>query len=183
MELDLKIVIAGIGGQGILFMARLLYEMAGIEGIKVLGGETHGMSQRGGSVTSHVKIGDYHSPMVREGTADFLFILKPEEACANLRFLRKGGHLLVNAPDGLFLSKGVLDALKQDEILIFRKDATECALELGNPMAANVILLSSSLGSGIFPMDSRTLIKAVRSVSPARFLEKTLDAVKAGSEL
>lgn len=182
-DLDLKIVIAGIGGQGVLFLARVLYEMARLEGREVLGSETHGMSQRGGSVTSHVKIGAYQSPMVRKGTADALVVLKAEEAFANLAFLRRGGTLLLNAPGTFRLEKGIQGALEGGRITVLRKDATACAEGMGHPRAANVILLSAAVGSGLFPMDRKTLIEAVRAVSPARVANRSLAAVEAGFSL
>ena len=62
-----QIVISGVGGQGVLFVTRLLAEAAIARGLPVLTSETHGMAQRGGSVVSHLKVGDFSSPLIRSG--------------------------------------------------------------------------------------------------------------------
>jgi len=183
MDVDLKIVLCGVGGQGILYMARVLYEMARISGRHVLGSETHGMSQRGGSVTSHVKIGDFHSPMVRLGTADVLMTVKAEETYPHLNFLRKGGRLLLNAPRAFQLVPAVARALDEREIEVHRADATGCAVRLGAPLAANLVLLSAGLKTGCLPARYETLEKAITTVSPPRFKELNLAAIRAGFEL
>lgn len=183
ISLDQKIILCGLGGQGILFMARVLYEVGRLLGCQVLGSETHGMSQRGGSVTSHIKIGDYHSPMVRSGTADILFALKAEEVYSNLHFLRRGGKILLNAPESYSLVSSVTHALKDKEILTVKKDATGCAIKLGNPLAANLVLLSAGIKTGVLPLKNGILEEAVKRVSPPRLREGSLKAIEAGSEL
>lgn len=182
MNKDLKIVICGLGGQGILFMARILYEMARSCGKDVLGSETHGMSQRGGSVTSHVKIGDFHSPMVRRGTADLLLVVKSQEVYANLPFLRKGGRIVLNGSDDFSFYPDVSDALAAKEITCFSFDATGKAVSIGAPLSANLVLLSAAVHAGILPAELDTLIKAVEKVTPPRFLESNMAAIKAGCE-
>jgi indolepyruvate ferredoxin oxidoreductase beta subunit len=180
MNLDLKIVICGVGGQGILFLARVLYEIAKVAGQSVLGSETHGMSQRGGSVTSHVIIGDYHSPVVRLGTADILFVLKAEEIYANLKFLKNMGKIMLNAPDHFALNPDVSYSLKCKKIDLSRMDATDRAVRLGYPLSANLVLLSSCIQRGVFPVPYALLETAVSSVSPPRFVKGNLAAIDAG---
>jgi indolepyruvate ferredoxin oxidoreductase beta subunit len=182
MNKDLKIVICGLGGQGILFMAKILYEMARMCGHDVLGSETHGMSQRGGSVTSHVKIGDYHSPMVRLGTADLLLAVKAQEVYASLPFLRRGGKIVVNAPADFELDPDVARALDEKDISIFDTDATGKAMALGAPLSANLVLLSAAIRSGFLPSTFDLISKAVERVSPPRFAENNLAAIRAGNE-
>lgn len=183
MDADLKIVICGVGGQGILYMARALYEMARLSGRDVMGSETHGMSQRGGSVTSHVKIGEFHSPMVRQGTADLLLVVKAEEVYPHLTFLREGGRVAMNAPAAFELALPVAQALEERHIELFRTDATECAVRLGAPLAANLVMLSASLKAGFLPSSFDVLEQAITAVSPPRFKELNLAAIKAGSDL
>ncbi|MFH1999011.1 MAG: 2-oxoacid:acceptor oxidoreductase family protein [Planctomycetota bacterium] len=180
MNRDLEIVVCGVGGQGILFLARTLYEMARRAGRKVMGSETHGMSQRGGSVTSHVKIGDFHSPMVRAGAADLLIVVKAEEVYANLSFLKEGGCIVMNASSGFALDPGVERALKEKGIGIFCTDATKCAMAADAPMAANLVLLSSGIQAGYIPSDYDSIVETVAAVTPQKFLENNLAAVKAG---
>ncbi|MHC4943404.1 MAG: indolepyruvate oxidoreductase subunit beta [Planctomycetota bacterium] len=182
MNKDVKIVICGLGGQGILFMAKILYEMARLCGHDVLGSETHGMSQRGGSVTSHVKIGDYHSPMVRLGTADLLLAVKAQEVYSSLRFLRRGGKVVMNAPGEFELDQGVVRALEEKDISLYKADATGKAMALGAPLSANLVLLSAGIKSGFLPSTYDLLAKAVERVSPPRFAENNLAAIQAGYE-
>ena len=102
MEPRFQLVVAGVGGQGILFATRLLEEAALARGLPVLGAETHGMSQRGGSVLSHFKVGPFRSPMVRRGTADCLLGMELTEAYRNAAYLRPGGLAILNClPDAI----------------------------------------------------------------------------------
>ena len=73
-------VIAGIGGQGVLFAAKILTEIARRREVPVLGSQTFGMAQRGGSVTTHLKMGEFESPLICEGDADLLLALDAVEA-------------------------------------------------------------------------------------------------------
>jgi indolepyruvate ferredoxin oxidoreductase beta subunit len=96
----INIVLCGLGGQGILFMTKVLAEDALRRKIPVLGAETHGMAQRGGSVVSHLRMGNAKSSLVSSGQARFLLALDPWEAYRNLPFLAPGGFLFANAPEG-----------------------------------------------------------------------------------
>ena len=93
-----QIVLSGVGGQGVLFLSRLLAEAAIAAGFSVLASETHGMAQRGGVVVSHLKVGGFDSPLVRTGRADLLLVLKEENVALHREFLADGGALIVNAP-------------------------------------------------------------------------------------
>ena len=92
-----QLIISGVGGQGILFITRLLAETAIEKGFHVLTSETHGMAQRGGIVISHLKIGGFSSPLVRPGQADGLLALKPETVPLHRHFLNADGWIVANA--------------------------------------------------------------------------------------
>ncbi len=94
-----QIVIGGVGGQGVLFITGLLARACMAEGNHVLTSETHGMAQRGGSVISHLKTGDFMSPLVRPGRADILVALKPESYVQHETFLKTGGLAVVNSEE------------------------------------------------------------------------------------
>jgi indolepyruvate ferredoxin oxidoreductase beta subunit len=90
-----NIVIAGLGGQGVLTSSDILADAALAAGFDVKKSELHGMSQRGGSVTSDVRYGDaVLSPMVPPGEADVLLVLEPTQVDINLALLRAGGVLI-----------------------------------------------------------------------------------------
>ncbi|MDD3324285.1 MAG: 2-oxoacid:acceptor oxidoreductase family protein [Sulfurospirillaceae bacterium] len=93
-----QIVIAGIGGQGAVFLVKVLSIASAIKGQKCLGTENHGMSQRGGSVSCYVKVGNFYAPAIDEGQADLLIALEGNEGLRNIQYLKKGhGTIVVNA--------------------------------------------------------------------------------------
>ena len=92
-----NVSLAGVGGQGIILTADLLAKTASMSGLDVKKSEIHGMSQRGGSVTSQVRFGDeVASPIIQEGTADVLVSFDKVEALRNAGILAKDGTALVN---------------------------------------------------------------------------------------
>ncbi len=92
-----NIVIAGVGGQGVLMASRVLSESALAGGMDVKQNEVHGMAQRGGSVISFVRIGDrVNSPVVMPGTADLLISFEPLEALRYIHYLKPGGMVVYN---------------------------------------------------------------------------------------
>ena len=95
-----QIVISGVGGQGVLFVTRLMAEAAIRKGLPVLTSETHGMAQRGGTVISHLKVGAYSSPLIRTGQADVLLAMKDEGAAQHGHYLHRDGWAVVNGADG-----------------------------------------------------------------------------------
>lgn len=134
-----QIFLSGIGGQGILFITRLLAETAVHKELPVLTSETHGMAQRGGTVVSHLKIGGFTSPLIRPGRADGLLLLKAENLAQHRFYLKPGGWIVMNArslPPAPDTSAGaVLHAA------IHHIDADRLAEETGNPQSVNAIML------------------------------------------
>ncbi len=131
-----QLIISGVGGQGILFVTRLLAEAAIDHGMSVLTSETHGMAQRGGVVISHLKVGAFTSPLVRPGRADFLLLLKAENLPFHRHFLKPGGLVIVNGT-GVSQTAADLDTRAVD--------ADRLAVELANPQGVNLILLGFAL--------------------------------------
>jgi indolepyruvate ferredoxin oxidoreductase beta subunit len=131
-----QLIISGVGGQGILFITRLLAETAIAKGFPVLTSETHGMAQRGGVVISHLKAGEFSSPLVRPGRAEGLLALKEENLSLHRHFLRPGGWIVVNA-------KGAPAGVEGHPVHTI--DADALALELGIPQSVNLILLGFAL--------------------------------------
>ena len=92
-----NILICGVGGQGTVLAAKVLSQAAISGGEHVLSAETIGMAQRGGSVTSHVRIGqDIYSPLIPQGQADIIIAFEASEAVRNASFLKKDGMVIVN---------------------------------------------------------------------------------------
>jgi len=98
-----NIVIAGLGGEGVLKASDIVAEVAFEAGLDVKKSEIHGMSQRGGSVTSDVRFGEkVYSPMVPSGEADYLLVLSPDQVDPNRWRMREGGRLIT--PGGVAVS-------------------------------------------------------------------------------
>jgi len=141
MPVDMRqqIVISGVGGQGVLFITQLLAEAAIADGLAVFTSETHGMAQRGGSVVSHLKVGDFASPLIRAGRADGLLALKPESLSLHGHLLAAGGWCVANCcgADGCVdLPAGCLGL-----------DAERIARAAGNPRAVNLVVLGFALAA------------------------------------
>ena len=131
-----QILVSGLGGQGVLFITSLLAEAAINKGLPVFTSETHGMAQRGGTVVSHFKVGDFSSPLIRPFQADGLLVLKDENIAQHGFFLKKGGWAVVNSGNDL----NVLKMLPASVI-----DADRLAQEISNPKSVNLILLGFAL--------------------------------------
>jgi len=131
-----QILISGVGGQGVLFVTGLLAEAAIDKGLPVFTSETHGMAQRGGTVVSHFKVGDFSSPLIRHFQADGLLVLKDENVAQHGAFLKKGGWAVVNCGNDL----------KIDEHTAARGvDADKLAQKISNPRSVNLIVLGYAL--------------------------------------
>ncbi len=96
-----QIVIAGFGGQGVVFLVKVLALCAGNRDIPFLGTENHGMSQRGGAVSCDIKVGEFTNPVIDNGQADLIIGLDPNETLRNLHLLKKDAYVVSNS-DRLF---------------------------------------------------------------------------------
>lgn len=176
-----QVVIVGLGGQGVLFASKVLAQTALALGEDVIGSETHGMSQRGGPVLSHLKVGPYLGPLVRKGCADLVLALDAVEAVRHLPFARPGGRCFVNAPTerwGIEASlKPLLEALG---IGVFQVDADRIALECGSPAAANAVLLGFATAHPASPFPVEAVAAALERISPAKFRELNVRAFERG---
>ena len=187
------ILICGVGGQGTVLASRIIAAAAMEEGSPVHSAETIGMAQRGGSVTSHVRIGgEAYSPLIPCGAADMILAFEPGEAVRNLRYLRKGGAAVVNTA----VTRPVTESLKDTgydgrEMTEYLKgkcacvfvDAEEVCKPFGSAKFFNVIMLGVAAGSGCLGLKTETLRKQIEQYVPAKFLEANLRAFGAGIEI
>jgi len=178
----LNMLFAGVGGQGILFASKIFFEAALSRGMKVLGAETHGMSQRGGSVVSHFKMGDYTSSMVIPGTADILVALERTEGLRNLDFLRSGGIYLVNAPDLSHMPDSAREYLDRIGADVHFFDADSHALEKKKQLTANLYLIGYLTSLEEVPFGFEELVQTVKSLSKPAFVDDNLQAMKTGHQ-
>ena len=133
-----QIVISGVGGQGVLFVTRLLAEAAIMKGISVFTSETHGMAQRGGTVLSHLKVGNFSSPLIRPGNANGLLALKADSFARHGYFLKPGAWAAVNSRE---------DMIVGPEFSAYTIDAEILAQRIHNPKSVNLILLGFALAA------------------------------------
>ena len=134
-----QIVISGVGGQGVLFITGLLATACMDKGAHVLTSETHGMAQRGGTVISHLKIGEFASPLIRPGNADLLVVLKNENLIQHQDFLKPDGMSIVNA------KPGSQSANKASSPTVIQLDADQLAENENNPGSVNLYMLGAAL--------------------------------------
>lgn len=178
--MELKLIIAGIGGQGVIFATKVVSHAALARGECVMASENHGMSQRGGSVMSHVKFGRDQSPLIRQGTADALVGFDRVETLRNLLFVRPGGSVFVNSANGL--DAALTDHLKTLNIGVHAVDASACAKALGSPAVANLVVLGFAAAHADFGLSVEELKNAVRTLGPARSIELNLKALDIGAQ-
>ena len=176
----MDMVLCGLGGQGILFMTRVLAEAALGLGLKVLGAETHGMAQRGGSVVSHLRLGDVKGSLVKGGSADAVLALEESEGYRNVGFLREGGGLYVNARGEGFPREAVKGYLEGRGVRYHGVEAGRMALELEAPLSTNLALLGFYSAFGQGPLGHDDLRSTVERISRERFREINLRVFDAG---
>jgi len=160
-----QIVISGLGGQGVLFLTRILAEAALEEGLDVLTSETHGMAMRGGSVISQVKVGGFLSPLIADGGADAGLFLEKRNLPVHRRYLRPDGFLVVD-------TRGPGD----HHIM----DASGTAGRLGSPVAANLVLLGYAVRHGSLFCSREVAEGVIGRISRDPFREMNLEAFRAG---
>src|SRR4030043_1607877 len=175
--MNVQIVISGVGGQGVLLVTRIFSEFALREGFPMIGSEDHGMSQRGGSVMTHLKIGDFDSPQVKKGSADVLLSLEKNEAYKTLHYLKpsfigqEGGLCFINAPDPNYMNPQIRAYLKEKGIETYVFGADHLARETGSIQPANIALIGFATAHPRFPFSHDKLKTAIERVSSPKFLE------------
>ena len=176
----INLVFCGLGGQGILFMTRVLAETFQTKGFNVIGAETHGMAQRGGSVISHLRIGDSESSLVRTGSAHFLFALDENEGYRNLAYLSTGSGMFVNSEGSSFPIAAVKEHLDKREVQYHSMPASKAAMDLGSPQSFNLALLGyfSVFSDGFITREE--LEATIGNISPGHFKEVNLKVLEAG---
>ncbi len=186
----MNILIAGVGGQGTLLASRVFGRYAMLCGMDCKLSEIHGMSQRGGSVVTHVRIGEkIYSPVIWEGGADMIIAFESLEALRVKHYLKKDGILLVNEEEilpmpcitGAAKYPENLKGRLQDEVkrAHFVK-AQAWALEAGSEKATNIVMIGSLCK--LYGFDKEKMMRAVEECVPAKFARLNLQAFELGYE-
>lgn len=188
--MDKDILLCGVGGQGTVLASKLIAAAAMAKGNTVHSAETIGMAQRGGSVTSHIRIGDNaSSPLIPHGSADILIAFEPAEAVRNLGYLKKDGIAIVNTvpvrPTTESLHPTGYDGAEMIEYLkkkctCITVDANELCKPLGSSRFFNVAVLGVLVASGRLDIDAETMKTEIQKRVPERFVEINIKAFEIG---
>jgi indolepyruvate ferredoxin oxidoreductase beta subunit len=192
----LNIIITGVGGQGNVLASQILGQILVKKGYFVTIGETYGASQRGGSVMSHMRISsnESFSPLIPEGKADVVIGLEPVEA---LRVLSPYGNpeviILVNTrpihpidviagnqsyPEFQIVEEKIMRLSKK----LWKLNATEIAMDLGDPILSNIVMLGALRKLDILPIDEETFCTVVSEYLPEKKMEANIEAFRRGAE-
>lgn len=190
---ELNVIIAGVGGQGILFMSRVLGHAAVKRGLNFIQTEVHGLSQRYGSIHTEVRIGrDVQSPLILEGTLDLLIALEPIEALRKATYVNQRTTVVMDVheipPVTAYIERARIPSV--DEIIsdlkalgakkVITVRATDVAVELGDPVLANSVILGAASKAEVLPFSEDEIRSSLSELSPARYRELNLKAFDAG---
>ena len=175
-----NIVLCGVGGQGTVLASKLIAAAAMKKGISVMSAETIGMAQRGGSVFSHIRLGEHlHSPMIAKGTADIIIGFEPAEAVRMLPYLKDNGQVIVSS-HAIMPVTSTLSGADYDgkEIILYLKkvvnnllvvDSENACHELGSSKVLNILLLGAAISSGALGLTEEEIQDAIKERLPEKF--------------
>lgn len=184
-----NIVLCGVGGQGTVLASKLIAAAAMEKDIPVMSAETIGMAQRGGSVFSHVRLGDHlYSPMIAEKTADIILGFEPGETVRMLPFLKDNGQVVVSKRAIMPVTATLSDSSYHgDEMIAYLKkhvsnllvvDAEEACSEIGSPKVLNILLLGAAIHSGALGLTEEDIKLAIKLRLPEKFHELNFRALE-----
>lgn len=186
-----SILLAGVGGQGIVLASKILAKCAFTAGFEVKESELHGMAQRGGSVISHVRFGEeVYSPLIPRGKADFLVALEELEGLRYTYYLKPSARVILNnkqvvpaiiTPENSAYPENVRQKLESLGFGVDEIKALEIAKELGNLKVENIIVVGAL--SRFLPFSMEDWQKTIEESVPAKTIEINLKAFKTGREI
>jgi len=192
--MDLAIVFAGVGGQGVVVLSDIFCEAALLDGYDVAKAEIHGMAQRGGSIVAHAKIGrKVESPLIEKGKADIVVGFEMLETARALPMLKKNGTVVVNAkyipPNTTFdpaskplTQERLANMIREKALAVHEIEGVRIAAKLGNPLVVNTILLGALSALPDNPVKSDSYEKAITARLKAKYVELNLIAFQMGRE-
>ncbi len=174
-----NIVLCGVGGQGTVLASKLLAASAMKKGLSVMSAETIGMAQRGGSVFSHVRIGDcIYSPMIAEKTADIILGFEPGETVRMLPYLKPDGLVVVSSRAVMPVTASLaMSEYRADEMIAYLKSRVERVIvvdtdracqRIGSSKVLNVLMLGAAVHSGVLGLTEDDIKDAIRQRLPER---------------
>lgn len=187
-----SILIVGVGGQGVLLASELISEAAMRSGFDVKKSEVHGMSQRGGVVSSHVRIAPrVYSPTIQYGQADVVMAFEQAEGLRAVDWLKKDGVMItsttklvpaiVTSNKKLSYPSDPIGKMRELGANLIAIEADKIAAELGNPRLVNTILLGAL--SNYLPFDQAMWDEVIKAKVKERFIDINLKALARGREI
>lgn len=188
-----NILLCGVGGQGTVLASKLIAQAAMEKGLEARSAETIGMSQRGGCVVSHVRIGkEIHSPMIPMGSADVIIGFEPGEAVRVLPYLKRGGSVIV-CPEpivpvtaslgvGGYDGSGCVEYLKGSGANVIVVHGNEICKECGSPKVLNTALLGAAAATGELELSFDELRQALCNRLPEKLQAMNLKAMELGAK-
>ncbi len=190
-------LLCGVGGQGTILASKLIADCALMQGKTARASETIGMAQRGGSVVSHLRIGEQgeevHSPMIAHKSAHVLLAFEPAEAVRALPYLARDGVLVVSKkavkPVTATLSNSsydgteMLEYLKQNVGQLIIVDGEELCKKCGSAKVLNTVLLGAGIASGKLGFTLEQMEEAIKKRVKEQFIELNLKALNEGAKL
>lgn len=195
-----NILLAGVGGQGLMLLSQVMGDACTRSGVKVVVGAQHGLAQRSGSISAHVRIGDAYSPLIPYGTADLIIAMDAMEALRYVEYLKQGGTVVMNsrithppletAPivknrqeKRIYITlEQVEEQLGKVAGKIIAIDAKNVAAQAGNPRTENIVLLGAASALSGFPILAEPLKESVKRVVPESAVEANLKAFSLGQK-
>ncbi len=183
-----NIVLCGVGGQGTVLASKLIAAAAMAQQMPVMSAETIGMAQRGGSVFSHLRIGEgVHTPMIGEGEADLILGFEPGETVRMLPYLKKGGQVVVsNRPvmpvtasvsGAVYSGEDMLAYLQRNVENLMIVDADKACQDLGSAKVLNILMLGAALQTGALGMNEDVLVQVMKERIPEKFWDMNMQAL------
>jgi indolepyruvate ferredoxin oxidoreductase beta subunit len=189
-QMTTNILVAGVGGQGVILASDIMSEVFMEAGYDVKKSEVHGMAMRGGIVTSHFRFGKkVYSPLIKEGEVDILFAFEQLEGLRWINYLRPIGKIVMNDhkinPPAVNLGeleypKGIPETIQSKIKNFYLVRGTEIALQLGDVRAANVVLLGAI--SKFFELNEDLWLKTILDYLPPKVHELNRKAFSAGRD-
>ena len=183
-----NIVLCGVGGQGTVLASKLISAAAMAKDIPVMSAETIGMAQRGGSVFSHLRMGDdIYSPMIAKGTADIILGFEPGETVRMLPYLKPDGQVIVSSREvmpvtasltgGSYSGSDMIAYLQKNVKNLFVIDTDKAVKELGSAKVLNIIMLGAAVSSGALGLEKKDIKNAIIEKVPEKFHELNFRAL------
>lgn len=186
-----NIYICGVGGQGIIKTSIVIGEAAMKSGMSVVMSEVHGMAQRGGVVSTELKIGDSKSSIIENGSADLLIAFEPMESLRAVSKASKDTHVIVNTspimPFNIIGSEvpypevsDILDELRSKVKEVFALDAEKAAKDAGHILSLNMVMLGGAAAVSEFRVDKEAILGSMQENLPEKSMEINLKAFEKG---